>query len=438
MKILHYALGLPPYRTGGLTKYAIDLMEEQCKQNEEVYLLYPGKIKIFNKKTKIKKEKNFKDIKVFEIINPLPVPLLQGINNIEEYTKKVDITVYENFLKNIMPDVIHIHTLMGIHKEFFEIAKKLNIKLVFTTHDYFGLCPKVSLYNHKNENCKGYNNKDCSECCKYALSTKKVLIMQSHIYKKMKNTKLVKNARKKGKEQILTQEKTATIIDYTNLMNYYKSIFSYIDMFHFNSELTKQIYMNHIPVKQYNVLPITHKNIQTKIAEKEYDEDILKIGYMGAQTNEKGYFKLKSILDKIYEKNHKFNLNIYFKPLESREYIIENQPYNYKQINEVYNKLDIVVVPSTWNETFGFIVLEAIANKTPVIASNHVGASYIIKENNVGFVYENEEQLKEILEKICTNKKILNEWNKNITKMDNSIFDLTQHAKKIKKTIYNK
>jgi hypothetical protein len=28
MKILHYSLGFPPYRTGGLTKYAVDLAGE--------------------------------------------------------------------------------------------------------------------------------------------------------------------------------------------------------------------------------------------------------------------------------------------------------------------------------------------------------------------------------------------------------------------------
>lgn len=31
MKILHYNLGLPPYRSGGLTKYSTDLMIEQSK-----------------------------------------------------------------------------------------------------------------------------------------------------------------------------------------------------------------------------------------------------------------------------------------------------------------------------------------------------------------------------------------------------------------------
>ena len=36
MRILHYALGFPPWRTGGLTKYCVDLMLTQKEQGYEV------------------------------------------------------------------------------------------------------------------------------------------------------------------------------------------------------------------------------------------------------------------------------------------------------------------------------------------------------------------------------------------------------------------
>ena len=38
MRILHYALGFPPWRTGGLTKYCVDLMLTQKEQGYEVAL----------------------------------------------------------------------------------------------------------------------------------------------------------------------------------------------------------------------------------------------------------------------------------------------------------------------------------------------------------------------------------------------------------------
>jgi len=54
MRILHYFLGFPPYRTGGMTRFANDLMNTQKKEGNEVIAIWPGKMNfIFGKKTKI-------------------------------------------------------------------------------------------------------------------------------------------------------------------------------------------------------------------------------------------------------------------------------------------------------------------------------------------------------------------------------------------------
>ena len=298
MKILHYSLGLPPYRSGGLTKYMLDLMEEQVSQNEEVFLLYPGKIKIFDKNVNIVKNKEYKGIKVYEIINPLPVSLLDGIKDIKAYTKKIERKIYEKFLNEIQPDVRHIHSLMGIHEEFFQIAKKMKIKIVFTSHDYFGICPRSKFCNYKNEVCQKYSNQDCSICCKNALSNKKILIMQSHIYKKLKDSFIVKKIRKREKENRTFDDDTEVqIIDYKSLMDYYKKIFSYFDVFIFNSELAKKKYIENLDINNYTVIPITHKNIQDRRVEKQYNSENLKIGFMSPQIEEKGYSILLEVLD---------------------------------------------------------------------------------------------------------------------------------------------
>ena len=57
MKILHYSLGFPPYRSGGMTTFCIDLMEEQIKNNYQVALLWPGRMSFFSKNIEICKKK---------------------------------------------------------------------------------------------------------------------------------------------------------------------------------------------------------------------------------------------------------------------------------------------------------------------------------------------------------------------------------------------
>ena len=147
MVIMHYFLGFPPYRSGGLTRYCMDLMDIQRKKGDSVIALWPGEISFISKKTQIKKRKNIKGIINYELSNPLPVPLDEGIEDIKAYTRCCDFSVYETFLKKIKPDVVHIHTLMGIHKEFFDVTKKLKIKTMFTSHDYFGIVLKLLCIN---------------------------------------------------------------------------------------------------------------------------------------------------------------------------------------------------------------------------------------------------------------------------------------------------
>ena len=152
MRILHYFLGFPPYRTGGLTKYAYDLMCAQVDKGDEVSALWPGKMEIVKHDPKIAKQEAIHGIHNYELVNPLPVPLDEGIRETDAFTEACDIKVYIEFLEKINPEVIHIHTLMGLHREFIRAAKALKIRMLFTSHDYFGLCPKVTLYK-ENEAC---------------------------------------------------------------------------------------------------------------------------------------------------------------------------------------------------------------------------------------------------------------------------------------------
>ena len=54
MNILHYSLGFPPYRTGGMTKFCMDLMKQQIKDGDDVALLWPGQMGFLKKSMKVK------------------------------------------------------------------------------------------------------------------------------------------------------------------------------------------------------------------------------------------------------------------------------------------------------------------------------------------------------------------------------------------------
>lgn len=166
MRVLHYTLGFSPYRSGGLTKYAHDLMVAQIELGHNVTALYPGDMRLFCRKTKIVKDKNMDGIIVYELRNPLPVPLLYGLSKNDAFIDDcvVDEDDFRMFVNKIQPEVLHIHTLMGLPKRIIEIAKECGLKIVYTTHDYFGLCLKVNFINDKGYLCDGASSERCLLC----------------------------------------------------------------------------------------------------------------------------------------------------------------------------------------------------------------------------------------------------------------------------------
>ena len=78
------------------------------------------------------------------------------------------------------------------------------------------------------------------------------------------------------------------------------------------------------------------------------------------------------------------------------------------QIFDLWQSIDIAVVPSIEPEPFGLVAVEAMLAKKPVIGSNHGGLSEIIVNNETGFLVEpnNELELSKALKKLIDSKQL--------------------------------
>lgn len=172
MHILHYTLGFSPYRSGGLVKYTKDLMQAQMKLGHLVAALYPGGTSLFEKSCHVHWDKLYNGIRSFEMTNPLPVPLMYGVKDIGSATNSQNLDSYsfECLLDDVKPEVFHVHTLMGLPLEYLRIVHDRNIRIVYTSHDYFGLCPKVNFINQDDEVCLGASADRCAVCNAHAKS----------------------------------------------------------------------------------------------------------------------------------------------------------------------------------------------------------------------------------------------------------------------------
>lgn len=389
MKILHYFLGFPPYRTGGLTKYAFDLAKSQVGDGHEVLAMWPGQIRSFSAKPFIKERKKVEGIRNLELINPLPVSLDEGINKFEAYTKPCDLNIYLSFLSREKPDVIHIHTLMGIHREFIQAANKLQIRTVMTSHDYFGFCPKVTLYRF-GECCDNDNGcRNCIQCNTTPLSLKKIQLMQSPLYRWTKDTSIVKKLRKQHRghffgEATLPEMPNVDIEvvakKYRDLRAYYVSMYESIDFIHFNSTVTEEVYKRYMVPKDSAVVSITHSNIKDHRNNGHSDSKKFRIYCLAPAKPFKGWNVLKDACDQLWDEGMNIELNIFGPVPSPSEYMnIHENGYKYNELPVMMKNADVVVAPSICYETFGFTVLEALSFGVPVIVSDHMGVKDIVE-----------------------------------------------------------
>lgn len=421
MRIVHYSLGFPPYRTGGMTKYCLDIMEEQIKAGHDVAMLWPGKIKKYGDECKIVKGKKYKlnngiMCENYELRNPLPISLLNGIKDVSAYTAYRDIDTFITFFQLHEVNAFHIHTLMGLPKEALIAAKEAKVRIVYTSHDYFGICPRASLV-FGNHICRhSLDCENCTYCNEGALSLRKIQLIQNPVYRVIKDNFLVKKIRKyaikKQRERSNQIDKIIELGDntydksgikkYEKLRAYYYSIFELIDMIHFNSSVTAEVYHAHeVPINSEKILLITHKGIKNQHIEKHFEKTI-RFSYLGAFSTRKGCELLIETLDKIQQKGYdNFKLNVFATFPYERTYIEKGQPYKYDQIESVFQKTDVLILPSIWNETFGFTVLEALSYGVPAIVSSHAGSKDLIEPGKNGWIAQpNVNEFENVIESI--------------------------------------
>ena len=385
MRILHYSLGFPPYRSGGMIKFCMDLMEEQVKCGNEVSLLWPGEIRLLGHKTHIMSRARYGEIQSYEIINPLPVSYDEGIQAFNAFTAEGDKEVYASFLRMLKPDVIHVHTLMGLHKNFLSAAKDRGIQVVFTAHDFFPICPKVTLFRHGQICDCAQSCEQCAKCNSTALSLQKLAVLQSPIYRKFKNTVIIKALRKQHRDSFLGDDRdqepgriAGLAEDYQNLRNYYKSILSIVDVVHFNSTVTQRVYEQFFSLPNGRVISITHSAISDHRKTKLFSPSLMRIRYLGPQSEAKGFYLLKTALDELWKTRHDFCLDIHFSPVERSPYMNIHPRYSYNELEQIFDETDVLIAPSLLCETFGYTVLEALSYGVPAIISGNVGAKDIL------------------------------------------------------------
>lgn len=228
---------------------------------------------------------------------------------------------------------------------------------------------------------------------------------------------------------------------YETLLKKYRRMFSMVDIFHFNSQNTADVYMQYIDVPQSSrVISITHSSIGDYRKKRTYNNSILRLGFIGSEAPYKGLPMLKSVIGRLNKAGYfnRLHLDVYGgrtgidKELNNIEY---KGRFATAQMASIYDSMDLLIVPSIWCETFGFTTIEALQFGVPALVSSKVGAKDIVKCYSPKFVFENENELYDILHRLIENRTELVEYNKIIVSTP-WICSMENHAAEIVKELY--
>ena len=168
---------------------------------------------------------------------------------------------------------------------------------------------------------------------------------------------------------------------------------------------------NKIEVYRYWVDQEVFKIRNRNFAKKEvgFSKNKLCVLFVGRLIEKKGVFELLKAIELFKDKNFEFKI-AGPGPLEDtvKEFCQKNNSTEYLGIisndktSLYYNASDILIVPSTHDEGFGRVILEALSSGVPVIASNRGGIKEAI-DNEVGILVDvTPENIIDSLQKIKT------------------------------------
>ena len=263
------------------------------------------------------------------------------------------------------------------------------------------------------------------------------MLMQSNFYQSIKDNPILKKLKKRHKSggstviENINDSKSSS--DYQKLHEYYRDIMELIDMVHCNSEVSKSLYLKVFPNLRYRVVPITHTGI-TKRKHIRKDKNLLRISYFGGESLHKGYGQLKELIN-LLPNDNSWEINLYGGVFSDVINDPRVHPIGYFSKGEelsVWDRTDLLLFISQWPESFGFSVLEALANEIPVICSDLAGVSVLLDG-----VYECVYSHREIIELLNRVKYLLNYENYELLQSKISQLpidvDMSEHVKKIEK-----
>jgi glycosyltransferase involved in cell wall biosynthesis len=241
------------------------------------------------------------------------------------------------------PEVVSTHNLGGMGVAVWQEVRARGIRLAHTLHDYYMLCPRVTMFK-KGLNC----TTQCVSCQAFSV---------------LKRT---------------ASRQVDVVIG--------------ISRFVLDAHLKRGFFPNAKAAVIYNSRVLHRQSVEDR--EEAAETKPLRFGFIGRIEEEKGIELLLGALSRIAAAS--WTLTVagrapvlsYLEDLRRRFPLPQIEYVGFVQPADFYPSIDILVVPSLWNEPLGVVAFESLGYGVPVIASTRGGLPEILDGSGAGWLFD--------------------------------------------------
>jgi glycosyltransferase involved in cell wall biosynthesis len=182
-----------------------------------------------------------------------------------------------------------------------------------------------------------------------------------------------------------------------------------IDLFIAPSRYLMERFIGDFPIELSKIIYLDYGFLREELTQRKREqEESFTFGYIGTHKQAKGILHLLQAFNQLHSSNAQLKIwGSSIDPFTSslKTYISSMNPqiqqrihwmggYNNDQIvEEVFNHVDAIVVPSIWGENSPLVIHEALEAKVPVITANFGGMKEYIQHDINGLLFEHRSPL---------------------------------------------
>lgn len=311
------------------------------------------------------------------------VHLVNNPRHRDRYRLSVIDQRFAELLDQIKPDVVHIGHLNHLSTSLVYEAKRRNLPVVYTLHDYWLMCPRGQFMQmHSGDDnlwaaCDGQENRKCATQC-YA--------------------RYFSGAEDEFEQDVAYWENWVG-----RRMAHVRDVVDQVDLFISPSRYLKSRYETDFGLPKPKSIYLDYGFDRSRMADRQRTADEpFTFGYIGTHIPAKGIHQLIQAFGQVKgdcqlriwgrdrgQDSRSLRAIANTLPIEKQAHIHWMPEYKNQQITkDVFDKTDAIVTPSIWVENSPLVIHEAQQARVPVITAYAGGMGEYVQHELNGLLYE--------------------------------------------------